>query len=208
MADDTTTTTTDTGTTTTTAPTTDAPATDTATTFDAKYVGELRQEAAKHRTAVKAVRDEMDALKASLAKALGVGDDKTQDPAELQKAIAAKDAQLRSLTIEGKVRSLASKVGAEAEALLDSRSFLSALADLDTSAANFEADVTAAIQAAINANPKLKVGPAPATRGGAEINGGNNVSKTFSRAQLRDTAFYQENEKDILAAFKDGRITD
>jgi hypothetical protein len=184
----------------------DKPTDDKAATFDAKYVEGLRQESAKHRVAAKSLKDEIDGLKSSLAKALGVGDDKA-DPAKLQEAITAKDAELRQLKVEGKVRGLAAKLSADADALLDSRSFVSSLADLDPSAATFEADLSVAMAAAIASNARLKIGGQAPPRGGTEINGGNTVKTTFSREQLRDPAFYAENEKEILAAYREGRIT-
>lgn len=44
------------------------------------------------------------------------------------------------------------------------------------------------------------------SRGGAPANG--NQTKTFKRSQLRDSAFYAENETEILKALREGRIID
>ena len=152
------------------------------------------------------MKADADARMKAISAALGIGDE-TPDPAKLAESLKTQQAENRQLRTEGKVRSLASKVSADAEALLDSRSFVTAIAALDPLAADFEAAVSLAMSDALSANPKFKIAAPGALRGGAEITGGNNGAKTFSRAQLRDTAFYQANEADITAAMKDGRIT-
>lgn len=173
----------------------------------AAYVKELRDEAAKFRIAAKTATSEGEAKLKAIAQALGLGNEPA-DPVKLQETLAARDAELRQVRTEGKVRSMASKVSADAEALLDSRSFVKAIASLDPTADDFEADMSSAIQAAISSNPKLKIAAPGALRGGAEINGASPTARTFSRAQLRDTAFYEANQAEINIAFREGRITD
>jgi hypothetical protein len=190
--------------------TADATATDAEPkTYDAKYVQGIRDEAAKSRIALKEFQTATAVEKKAIAVALGLAPGETPDPAKLQAALTSRDAEVRQLRIEGKVRSAAGKHSADAESLLDSRSFVLALADLDPSAADFDKSLTDAITAAVEANPKLKVAQG-ATRGGVEIKGGQSVvGKTFSRAQLRemDPTDYAANQKDIDAAMRDGRIT-
>lgn len=91
---------------------------------------------------------------------------------------------------------------ADAAALLDSNSFRQAVADIDPT--DTEA-ITAAITAATQTNPRLKASQAAAV-GGADIAGGAGQSRTYTRAQLADPAFYQANKTDILAALTEGRI--
>lgn len=43
---------------------------------------------------------------------------------------------------------------------------------------------------------------------GGVQSGGNTTPGTFTRTEIRDPKFYQEHEKEILAAMKAGRITD
>ncbi len=176
-------------------------------TYDEKYVKGLRDENAKARVALNEFKSKTETERKAIAKALGLGEDGTPDPAKLQEALSAKDAEVRQLRAEGRVRSLSAKAGADADALLDSRSFVATLASLDPTAASFGADVAAAIKAAVDGNSKLKIAQV-ATKGGSEIKPGTDpAGKTFSRAQLRDTAFYQANEKEILEALANGRIT-
>ena len=172
----------------------------------AALVKGLRDEAAKARIAGNEFKTASEARMKAVAQALGLGDE-TPDPVKLQAALTAKDSELRQLRTEGKVRSLASKLTADAEALLDSRSFVKAISELDPTAADFEASVSTAMADALAANPKLKIAAPGAPRGGAEIAPAGPV-KTFSRAQLKDSAFYLANEKDIDAAWRSGRITE
>jgi citrate synthase len=171
----------------------------------AKIVKELRDEAAKARIAGNTVKTEAEARMKAVAQALGL-EGETPDPVKLAAERDASKAEVRQLRTEGKVRSLASKVSADAEALLDSRSFVQAIAALDPTAADFDTAVTAAMTAALASNPKLKIAAPGAARGSLEI-APTVEGKTFSRSQLKDSAFYAANEKDITAAFKAGRIT-
>jgi hypothetical protein len=91
---------------------------------------------------------------------------------------------------------------ADAAALLDSNSFRAAVADIDPTDTDA---ITAAITAATQTNPRLKASQAAAV-GGADIAGGAGQSRTYTRAQLADPAFFQANKSDILAAVSDGRI--
>jgi hypothetical protein len=91
---------------------------------------------------------------------------------------------------------------ADAAALLDSNSFRAAVADIDPTDTDA---ITAAITAATQTNPRLKASQAAAV-GGADIAGGAGQSRTYTRAQLRDPAFYEANKSDILAALGEGRI--
>jgi hypothetical protein len=61
----------------------------------------------------------------------------------------------------------AATAGADPDALLDSRSFAQAVADLDPSDT---AGITAAITAAVQANPRYALTPQGPQRGGTEFN--------------------------------------
>lgn len=94
--------------------------------------------------------------------------------------------------------------GAKADpaALLDSNSFREAVKGIDPTDTDA---ITAAITAATTTNPRLKASQAAAV-GGADIAGGAGQSRTYTRAQLADPAFYQANKTDILVALNEGRI--
>lgn len=87
---------------------------------------------------------------AKVAQALGL-EGATPDPAVLAQQVAAEKARSTALARENAVLLAAQSVGADAAALLDSRSFLGQLENVDP--ANAEA-VKAAVQAAIAANPR------------------------------------------------------
>lgn len=98
-------------------------------------------------------QQQMDAL----AKALGLKpDDAPPDPAALTAQIAEEQGKAREAAVQLAVYRNAAANEANADALLDSASFLRSLADIDPT--NAEA-VNAAIKAAVEANPLLKSAP-------------------------------------------------
>lgn len=116
--------------------------------------------------------------------------------------ITQKDADLTATKLELAVfRAAGTKY--DAAALLDSRSFLDRVSTIDPADATA---LEAALSEAITANPRLRVSQAAAV-GGADLTGGTGSVRTYTRAQLADTAFYAANKTDILAAYSEGRIT-
>lgn len=143
---------------------------------DAKREKELR---------LKAEQDSQAKLDAVLI-GLGIKPDPKTDPAATVAKVAKEleDAQkaLTETRIENAILKLAGKVGADAAALQDSRSFMKELGELDPAAKDFDESVTAAIKAAVKANPKLAVvatqgGQGPA-RQGADITGSGGAGGT------------------------------
>lgn len=146
-----------------------------------RELADVRKEAGKERTVAKqaaadaAVAD----LTSKLAKALGiVKDDTPPDPKALAEAISKKDAALteretalRAKDVELAVWSRADKAGARAAALLDSRSFLRDIGDLDPSDKGFTAALDAAIKSAVKDNPAFGVAQVAAASGG-DLSGG------------------------------------
>lgn len=138
-------------------------------------------EAAKTRTTAKA--QAADEAKQQFAKEIGkllglVEDDSPPDPAKLAAAVAEKDGRigdlegaLRAKDVELAVHLRAEKHQAKASALLDSRSFLRAVADLDPSAKSFSAALDTAIKEAVKDNPSLKAASV-AGRSGADLSDG------------------------------------
>lgn len=98
-------------------------------------------------------QQQMDAI----AKALGLKpDDNPPDPAALTAQVEAEQAKAREAAVQLAVYRNAAANEANADALLDSASFLRTLGDVDPSDA---AAVTAAIKAAVETNPLLKAAP-------------------------------------------------
>lgn len=146
-----------------------------------KDLADARAEAGKARTDAKkqAAADAVADLTKQLGKALGfVKDDAPPDPKALAEAIAQKDtalsqkdAALRAKDVELAVWSRADKLKAKAGALLDSRSFVAAISELDPSDKGFQADLDKAIKDAVDGNKAFAVTP-PAGKSGADLSGG------------------------------------
>lgn len=114
----------------------------------------LRKENAKDRTTSKAqAADEARAEMAqAVAKALGLVKDEPMDPAKLAEEVSAHKTAAQQARVELAVFRNASAANGDPAALLDSTGFLKSLASIDPSDA---AAVTAAIEAAVAANPRL-----------------------------------------------------
>jgi hypothetical protein len=150
-----------------------------------KQLSDARAEAAKDRVAGnKAAADKaVSELTQQLGKALGlVKDDGPPDAEALTKALADREAKLaageaalRAKDIELAVYGRAEKAGAKAGALLDSRSFLKAIADLDPADKGFSKALDDAITAAVKDNPTAYA-IAPAGRSGGEQGGSSGES--------------------------------
>ncbi|MFI8360718.1 hypothetical protein ACIGD1_11220 [Streptomyces sp. NPDC085612] len=155
-----------------------------------KELADARKEAGKERTAAKqqaadaAVAD----LTAKLGKALGlVKDDTPPDPKALAEAISQKDAALtesaatiRAKDVELAVWARADKAGARAGALLDSRSFLTAIGELDPTAKGFTTALDDAIKTAVKGNPAFAVAQAASASGG-DLSGGTGEGSARQR---------------------------
>lgn len=133
------------------------------------------------KAAAKAANERLEAV----LKAAGLTPDGKTDPAEQLKAAAVERdkavAKARQTALELAVYRTAGKAGADADALLDSRGFLSAVDDLDPDDKDFADKVTTAIKDAIKTNPKLAAPTAQGSQGparqGADHSGGNSGAK-------------------------------
>jgi hypothetical protein len=127
--------------------------------FDAdrarRAIAAARDAEKKAKGDAKVAKDQVAAILA----AAGLKPDGTKDPAEQLKEAAAKadaaEKRARDTAVELAVYKSAGKAGADPDALLDSRGFLTAVADLDPDAADFGDKVTTAIKAAVKNNSKL-----------------------------------------------------
>ncbi|MBT2466569.1 hypothetical protein J7E97_01490 [Streptomyces sp. ISL-66] len=127
-----------------------------------------------------AERDELRAALDAVTKALNPnGGEAEQDPTKLAAAVAERDrlladhaAELRSARVELAVARAAADAGARGDRLLNSRSFLASVANLDPADVTFETKLGAAITAALTAEPDVyRATPAGPPRGGAEFHG-------------------------------------
>jgi hypothetical protein len=141
-----------------------------------------RKEAGKDRTTAKAkaAEDARKALLDDVAKALGLKEGETVTAEQLQDQLKEAKAATNDSKIQLAVYRSASKAGADPDALLDSRSFLTSVRELDTTAKDFDALVAAEIKSAIEKNPKLKTTPTGAGRSGGEFPGGTGAGTARS----------------------------
>ncbi|MEV8029263.1 hypothetical protein [Cellulosimicrobium funkei] len=173
-------------------------------TFDEDYVKGLRAEAAKYRTAAKTAADTAIAdLTKNIGKTLGlIKDDEPADPAELTKQIEAERNAARAAQVELSVFRVAGKHQADADALLDSRAFLTRVKALDPTADDFASQVEDAVKTAVENNPKLRVVQA-ATKAGSDLSAGNADPK---KGQLTREQFAALTVSERAKAIKDGRV--
>lgn len=140
-----------------------------------QMISELRRENAAKRTAAKAADDDANAKIAAALKALGI-ETGQEDPVKVaEQAKAERDAEkatARQAQLQLAIYKSAAKAGADADALLDSNTFLTSVKELDPSDAKAVED---AIKAALDTNPKLKAVQA-ATKSGPEHTGGTGAA--------------------------------
>lgn len=95
-------------------------------------------------------------FKTGLAKLLGLAPDEAPDPEKLTQQLNASQSETKQARVELAVYRVAGKHGADPDAVLDSRSFQNAVAQLDPTAGDFAAQVDAALAAAVETNPRLR----------------------------------------------------
>lgn len=122
-----------------------------------KVISDTRKEAADNRvakTAAEKTAADTKAIVDAINAAMNPG--AAADPAKLAEQLTAASAKQREAEVRLAVFTAASAVGANPSALLDRNSFLTAVQGLDPVAADFSTKVTAAITAAVAADPTLK----------------------------------------------------
>jgi hypothetical protein len=142
--------------------------------------------------------------KEELAKLLGFGP-KDADPEGTTKKLADLEAKHRETVVENAVYKAAinPKVGADPARMIDSRSFMAKVGQLDPASKTFETDIASAVSAAVEADPSLKVaGASPdGSKGKGSVSGGDwsavtaSTTKTPSTPHERLTAGYAQSGK-------------
>lgn len=119
-----------------------------------------RQQARDAQAAAKKAQDVLDAITKAVS---GDKGEDAKDPAVLAQEVAKATADLASTQRELAVFKAAASAGANASALLDSRSFLESLADIDATDAD---KITAAIKDAVKKNPAYRLTQGSSAGGG------------------------------------------
>lgn len=144
-----------------------------------KIISETRAEAATNRSGKTAAEQKLDAIQKAFNPDAG---DEPADPVALAESLAQRDAEAKQAKTELATYKLAGTLGADAEALLDSRTFLAKIADIDPTDT---AGIKKAIEEAVNDNPKLKVVLA-APKSGSNFSGGPGESATKQVTSIGD----------------------
>lgn len=157
----------------------------------AKIIREAREEAGKSRTVAKqnAAAEAREELLATISKAVGMdtGDTPptpeqlTQQLTESRVELSSAQEQAASSAIELHVYKAAIRLGANADALLDSRAFCDAIDGIDASGdpAAFNSAVEKAINAALGQNPNLRAQVSAAS--GGDLSGGTGEGSARQR---------------------------
>jgi alkylhydroperoxidase family enzyme len=162
-----------------------------------KELSKVRQEAADHRIKAKTAAEEAQKdLTDKLAVALGLKPDAAADPAALTASLTEAQQKANQAARELAIFKAASATGADPSRLLDSNSFMSSVAGLDPSDG---AAVSAAIQAALAANPNLKAVQAAAASG-TELGGSGETGQITEAqlAQMSPEAIVEAHQKGLL----------
>lgn len=142
-----------------------------------KRIRDLQGEAVRARTTAKqnAADEARKALLADMQKALGLADDAddVSSPEKMKQLLADAANDRKQAQIELAVTRQAAKLGADLDALMDSRTVTTKLGKLDPADQDFTDSVADVIRTAIEANPRLAVAQSTPTAGrsGTEITG-------------------------------------
>ena len=162
-----------------------------------KWEGRAKENHGKLTQVEQQAQAQLDAI----AKALGLKGDDTPDPAKLADDLTQSQSEARATKVENAVLRAESKAGVNADALTDSRAFMSTVEALDPADADFTSKLGDAITAALDANPALK-GTPQTPRSGTEIAG------TTATGQLTRADLATMSPDAIVKAKADGRLND
>lgn len=158
-----------------------------------RTIRDLRKESGDRRAQATTAETERQKLLDGIATALGIKPEgaQTPKPEELTQQLTAAQAAQRQTAVELAVYRTASKHQGDPDALLDSRSFLDTVKDLDPTANDFAAKVDTAIKTAVEANQKLKAGRAPGASSVDHAGGPGETRRTSSKPLSLDQAVTQ-----------------
>lgn len=171
-----------------------------------REVARLRKENASQRVnAKKAAADEArNELAQQIGKALGIVEDETPDPAKLTEQLTRQTSETRQAKLELAVYRAAQAAGVDAAALLDSKSFLSQVEQVDASDAEA---VKAAVADAVAGNARFATQPQsrlpqPWSSNAANSGSGKGELSVADVKRLRESGDIDA----IVKAQKEGRL--
>lgn len=136
-----------------------------------------------------------------IAQLLGLKKGETADPAKLAEQLSGKDDELRQSKVELAVHRMAGKHGANPDALLDSRAFLTSVKGLDPAGKNFAQDLESAIKDAVKANASLKATPT-----GPAVSGGDFTGGTGAGAPITEEQLSKMTPAEVAKAYAEGKL--
>lgn len=164
-----------------------------------KIIHDTRAEAKNNRTAAQtAAQTAQQELTDKIAVALGLKPDAATDPAALTAALTEAQGKASAAARELAIFKAAAAAGADPARLLDSNSFMTSIGQVDPADG---AAVTAAITAAIAANPLLKA-VQTAAASGTELGGPGETGQLTEEQFAR----IKNDPEAIVAAQKAGRL--
>ncbi|MET8113807.1 hypothetical protein [Streptomyces prasinus] len=178
--------------------------------------GDVEAEKQKRTAAEQKAKDDQAAFMKKVATAFGLETDekKPPTPEELAKQLeeargetkASRDAA-RQTRVELAVHRNAARLGADPDALLDSRAFEKALGYLDPAADDFTSSMEQAVKQALEANPKLAAkAPEPKTEPSTPAAGAPMDGAPGGKRQLGATDVARMTPEQIDKAVKEGRL--
>ncbi|MFF2852680.1 hypothetical protein ACFVT5_41265 [Streptomyces sp. NPDC058001] len=184
-----------------------------------KLVENLRSDVetqkAKTAAAEQKAADDQAAFMKKVAAAFGIETDEKKPPTpeeltkqltEAQTQTKASEDQARQTQVELAVYKTAGTHGGDPDALLDSRAFAGAIAQLDPTADGFDEAVGKAVKTAVESNAKLAAKapqkqPEPTPAGGAPMDGAPGGKRQLGEADRK-----RMTSQEIAKAVKDGRF--
>ncbi|MEU0783538.1 hypothetical protein ABZ341_18430 [Streptomyces sp. NPDC006173] len=177
--------------------------------------GDVAAEKAKREAAETKAKDDQAAFMKKVAGAFGIETDEKKPPTPDELAKQLSEAQTetkafrdaaRQTQVELAVHRNAARLGADPDALLDSRTFEKALSSLDPKADDFTTSMENAVKQALEANPKLAAkAPEPTEQptpaGGAQMDGAPGGKRQLGKADLD-----RMSPEEIDQAVRDGRF--
>lgn len=158
--------------------------------------------------------EQQDRILKLLAEKAGVqiDDGAPPDPNKLAADLERARADAKQKAVELAVYRTAGKAGADADALLDSRAFQKAVADLDPAADDFAEQVTAAIGTVVEANPRYKLPepakPEPPKPTVAKSSGGEFTGTPGGNRQWTDEDVANASPAEVAKAMDEGLLVD
>lgn len=169
-----------------------------------RIIRDTRKEAGDYRTKAKANEDGLAQLRDAAAVALGLKQAEQVTAEQLTQQLTAAQAQAKQNAIQLAAFRAANAQGVNADALLDSASFLRAADALDHTSADFSAQLSAAVTAALTANPTLRSTTRAVGASGPDDTGGTGENGLITEAQL--AAASKDNPEQVARWLAEGKL--